>query len=63
MDDLTCSGEVVEQTLRELDFINKWLGGDQVTLDAVNRLIDRLPYDREIVIDHFIDSLSVSPYK
>ena len=50
MDDLTCSGEVVEQTLRELDFINKWLGGDQVTLDAVSRLIDGLPYDREIVI-------------
>ena len=25
MDDLECSGDVLEQTLRELEFINKWL--------------------------------------
>jgi len=50
MDDLTCSGEVVEQTLRELDFINKWLGGDQVTLEAVAMLIDTRPSDQEICI-------------
>ena len=39
MDDLNCSGKVVDRTLRELDFINKWLGGDQVTLDAVDKLL------------------------
>src|SRR4051812_44108901 len=38
MDDLNCHGEVVDQTLRELEFINKWLGGNAVTLDAVERL-------------------------
>ncbi len=50
MDDLNCSGEVVEQTLRELDFINEYLGGDQVTLNAVNKLLPKNFQDREIVI-------------
>lgn len=50
MDDLNCKGEVVEQTLRELDFINKWLGGDQVTLNAVDKLLSKISEDREIVI-------------
>jgi 2-polyprenyl-3-methyl-5-hydroxy-6-metoxy-1,4-benzoquinol methylase len=38
MDDLECSGEVLEQTLRELEFINKWLGGNQITIDAIAQL-------------------------
>src|SRR4051794_12863067 len=38
MDDLACHGEVVDQTLRELEFINKWLGGNAVTLDAMKQL-------------------------
>lgn len=37
MDDLTCDGEVVYQTLRELDFINQWLGGNQVTISALEK--------------------------
>ena len=43
MDDLQCRGEVVEQTLRELDFINHWLGGNAVTLTAVEKLLSDLP--------------------
>jgi len=39
MDDLTCSGEVVNQTLRELEFINKWLGGNAVTLNGLNKIL------------------------
>ena len=39
MDDLDCQGEVVDQTLRELDFINKWLGGNAVTLEALKRVL------------------------
>jgi 2-polyprenyl-3-methyl-5-hydroxy-6-metoxy-1,4-benzoquinol methylase len=38
MDDLDCKGEVVDQTLRELDFINQWLGGNAVTLNALRLL-------------------------
>lgn len=38
MDDLQCQGPVVHQTLRELEFINQWLGGNAVTLDGVRQL-------------------------
>ncbi len=41
MDDLTCAGEVVDQTLRELDIINQWLGGNRVTLEAIWALIGK----------------------
>jgi 2-polyprenyl-3-methyl-5-hydroxy-6-metoxy-1,4-benzoquinol methylase len=39
MDDLDCSGPVVAQTLRELEFINKWLGGNAITLDGLNKVL------------------------
>jgi 2-polyprenyl-3-methyl-5-hydroxy-6-metoxy-1,4-benzoquinol methylase len=39
MDDLNCEGEIVDQTLRELDVINRWLGGNYVTIDGVARLL------------------------
>lgn len=39
MDDLRCSGEVVNQTLRELEFINKWLGGNAITLSGIDALL------------------------
>lgn len=39
MDDLNCSGEVVNQTLRELEIINRRLGGNQVTLSGLFELI------------------------
>jgi 2-polyprenyl-3-methyl-5-hydroxy-6-metoxy-1,4-benzoquinol methylase len=39
MDDLNCSGEVLHQTLRELDSINHFLGGNTVTLQGLNDLL------------------------
>lgn len=41
MDDLNCSGPVVSQTLRELEFINQWLGGNAVTLNGLNKVLSR----------------------
>jgi 2-polyprenyl-3-methyl-5-hydroxy-6-metoxy-1,4-benzoquinol methylase len=41
MDNLQCAGEVVDQTLRELENINTWLGGNQVTIDALNKLVGK----------------------
>jgi 2-polyprenyl-3-methyl-5-hydroxy-6-metoxy-1,4-benzoquinol methylase len=35
MDDLGCQGEVVNQTLRELEIINRWLGGNAVTIEGI----------------------------
>jgi len=42
MDDLSCDGEVVFQTLRELEFINKWLGGNAVTIGALDALANQI---------------------
>lgn len=39
MDDLNCSGQVVDQTLEELEFINKWLGGNKVTISALKQCV------------------------
>lgn len=39
MDDLGSTGEVVEQSLRELDFINRWLGGNALTFDALDQFV------------------------
>lgn len=39
MDDLTCSGKVVHQTLKELDFINQWLGGNTITVNGISALL------------------------
>lgn len=38
MDDLEFSGQEMDQALRELEVINKWLGGNNVTLAGLNRL-------------------------
>jgi len=39
MDDLNCSGPVIAQTLQELEFINKWLGGNAITLNGLNKVL------------------------
>lgn len=43
MDDLECEGEVLEQTLKELKTINRWLGGNHVTTDGIKKLINAAP--------------------
>jgi len=40
MDDLNCEGEVVNQTLREIAYINKTLGGNGVTLSGISKLLN-----------------------
>jgi 2-polyprenyl-3-methyl-5-hydroxy-6-metoxy-1,4-benzoquinol methylase len=50
MDDLDCKGKVVDQTLRELDFINHWLGGNDVTINAVKFVWNSIPKDQTITI-------------
>lgn len=51
MDDLNCSGEVVHQTLRELEFINRTLGGNDVTISGVRQLLGKNPKGRLSIID------------
>jgi len=50
MDDLNCDGEVVYQTLRELDVINHWLGGNKVTLSALKKVWDSVPMHQPLSI-------------
>lgn len=39
MDDLEISGDVVDQTLRELNTINRLLGGNQISISALKRMV------------------------
>ena len=50
MDDLHCAGEVVDQTLRELEFINKWLGGNAVTIEALKKILKNHDRSKPVVI-------------
>lgn len=43
MDDLSSGGQEMDQTLHELDVINKLLGGNAVTLKGIDRLIAKNP--------------------
>ena len=51
MDDLSCSGPVVDQTLRELDTINKWLGGNHVTISGIDRLTRNINLQQLKIVD------------
>lgn len=51
MDDLECSGEVLEQTLRELKTINRWLGGNHVTTDGLAKIMKLRPKDSYQIAD------------
>jgi 2-polyprenyl-3-methyl-5-hydroxy-6-metoxy-1,4-benzoquinol methylase len=50
MDDLNCSGDLVAQTLHELEVINKWLGGNAVTMNGVKKIFKNLNSKDEIVL-------------
>jgi len=50
MDDLSMSGPLLTDTLIKLDTINKWLGGNAITLNGVKKLIKNYPEKREFII-------------
>lgn len=43
MDDFELKGDELERTLRDLDNINKWLGGNKITLQGVKKLLEAHP--------------------
>ena len=49
MDDLNCHGNVLVQTLKELEIINRWLGGDQATISGLSKLINYKHQQQEII--------------
>ncbi len=50
MDDLDCQGEVINRTLVELEIINTWLGGNDVTISGVKNLLKKIPQGSKIHI-------------
>lgn len=50
MDDLNCAGHMLDQTLRELEIINKWLGGNRITINALANLLHGYPASSEVTI-------------
>lgn len=50
MDDLSCAGQVLDQTLLELEIINKWLGGNRITIDAIAEMIESDTKVKEVTI-------------
>lgn len=39
LDDLHCQGEEIDQNLKELQIINRWLGGDYVTIQGIGHIL------------------------
>jgi 2-polyprenyl-3-methyl-5-hydroxy-6-metoxy-1,4-benzoquinol methylase len=50
MDDLDFAGSEMDQALRELETINKYLGGNAVTLEGLRLLLKNAPKEQEIKI-------------
>lgn len=50
MDDFTLGGKALRTNLDILSSINKWLGGNQVSLDGIQQLIKGQPKEKELVI-------------
>ncbi len=50
MDDLDMTGDLLSRSLGTLDQINKWLGGNQVTMSALKEMVKDIPKDRTIRI-------------
>ena len=40
MDDLEYAGEMMDRTLGELEVINRWLGGNNVTINGISQLLE-----------------------
>ena len=51
MDDLSSDGPVIEQTLRELEIINRWLGGNYVTINAIHKLTNSSKKETWRIVD------------
>jgi len=50
MDDFTLEGKALRTNLDILASINKWLGGNQVSLNGIQKLIKKLPRAQKLVI-------------
>ena len=50
MDDFSIQGDLLRDTLAQLGRINKWLGGNRITLSSIRTLLKGQPKDRSFTI-------------
>ena len=50
MDDFTMKGELMRDTLDKLGSINKWLGGNSITIDGIKQLLKDQPKEKTFTI-------------
>ncbi|MCF4101591.1 methyltransferase domain-containing protein [Gillisia sp. M10.2A] len=50
MDDFDLQGAELEKTLSDLDTINKWLGGNAITLNGIKHILKEFPQNEEIKV-------------
>jgi 2-polyprenyl-3-methyl-5-hydroxy-6-metoxy-1,4-benzoquinol methylase len=50
MDDFDLKGQELDKTLRDLDNINKWLGGNKITLEGIKNIVQNHSKTKEIHI-------------
>ena len=50
MDDFSMKGELLRDTLDKLGNINKWLGGNRITLNGIEQLLKQQPKDKTYTI-------------
>jgi 2-polyprenyl-3-methyl-5-hydroxy-6-metoxy-1,4-benzoquinol methylase len=46
MDDFTMEGDLLRDTLDKLGAINKWLGGNRITISGIKKLLQNKPKDK-----------------
>jgi len=50
MDDFDLQGKELKRTLKDLENINAWLGGNQITINGIEKLLENRSYSRRIRI-------------
>ena len=50
MDDFSIGGTLLRDTLDKLDTINKWLGGNRVTINGIQKVLKFYPKEKQITI-------------
>ncbi len=50
MDDFSIGGDLLRDTLDKLEFINRWLGGNLVTVNSLKKVLKNHPKEQEICI-------------
>jgi hypothetical protein len=50
MDDFSIGGDLLRDTLDKLENINRWLGGNKVTLYGLKSILEKHPKEKEITI-------------